>query len=251
MNHQGSPFTRGVRRLFRGGMAVRALVLAVTVALASTGCSLLARPRPIPPDVNFAAHEGYRGLVVDRMGNGQSAVLVSGSASSTVGPTEVLQAEDGTVIAALWVSGDDRVVIRRTPDPAAPVTGEIVASWEHGLLRLAFQPADGAAFHTSRFNRIGREDTPAALDNEMLAVSEDLPGVYRAELRDAQNAPVGWLQARILRDQGLPRDFHGDVPATLNGPLATGAVVLVDAAIDSIIQRNVLPEDRIPEGLVP
>jgi hypothetical protein len=51
--------------------------------------------------------------------------------------------------------------------------------------------------------------------------------------------------------QGLPRDYEGDVPAALNGPLATAAVVLVDSAINSIVERNTFPEDRMPEGLVP
>ena len=83
------------------------------------------------------------------------------------------------------------------------------------------------------------------------SVSRDLPGLYRAVLQDAQNDAVGWLRVRILPYQGLPRDYDGNVPGALNGPLAAGAVALVDSEIDSLIERNALPEDRIPEGLAP
>lgn len=226
-------------------------VLVVTTMVLWNGCALLPRSQPADPRVDFAAHPGYRGLVVDRMGGGQTAVLVGAdSTPSSAGPSQVLQA-DGKTLAALWVSDHDRITVRQTPDAVAPVVGEIRASWEQGVMRLTFQSADGASFHTSRFKRIDSENFPQALDREMLAVSQDLPGVYRAELRDAQNVPVGWLRVRILPYQGLPRDYEGDVPAALNGPLATAAVVLVDSAIDSIVERNAFPEDRMPEGLVP
>jgi hypothetical protein len=233
-----------------GGCSVR-LVLAVAVAAVSAGCSLLPGAKPVDPSVNFVAHPGWRGLVVDRMANGQKAVLVGAdSVSPSAGPSQVLQA-NGKTLAALWVSDHDRITVRQTPDGAAPVVGDVLASWEQGIMRVAFRSAEGASFRTSRFKRVDREDTPEALDSEMLAVSRDLPGVYRAEVRDAQNSPVGWLSVRILPYQGLPRDYEGDVPAVLNGPLATAAVVLVDKAIDSIVERNVFPEDRMPEGLVP
>jgi hypothetical protein len=162
----------------------------------------------------------------------------------------LLQA-DGHTIAALWIDEHNHITARQAPDAKAPLVGDVLASWKHGAIRLTFHSADGASFHTSSFDRIDSENSPSALDRELLCVSQDLPGVYRAELLDAQNVLVGWLRVRIFPYQGLPRDYDGDVPKPLDGALAVGAVALVDSEIDSIIDRNAFPEDRMPEGLAP
>lgn len=227
------------------------LAVLVVATLLPAGCFLTSRSSAVEPSVTFAAHPGYRGLVVDRMAGGQTAILVGdSSAPAAVEPNWVLRA-DGKVIAGLWSSDHDSITVRRAPDAAAPLVGQTAASWENGALRLTVQSADGAVFHTTRFKRVGSQNVPTVLDNEMLAVSQDLPGDYRAEIRDRQHVPVGWLQVRILPYQGLPREYQGDIPEALNGSLATAAVVLVDSAIDAIVARNSFPEDRIPEGLVP
>ena len=216
----------------------------------SSGCALLPRSKPVDPRVDFVAHPGYRGLVVDRMDGGHRAILVrTHSTPSSGGPTHLFEA-DGTTIAALWVNDSHRVTVRRTPEATAPSVGDVLASWKQGGLRLTFHSADGLAFHTSRFDRIDSKGFPNILDREMYSVM-DLPGVYRAELRDEQNVPVGWLRVRILPYQGLPRDYEADVPGPLNGPLAAGAIALVDSEIDWIIDRNAFPGDRIPEGIAP
>jgi hypothetical protein len=200
--------------------------------------------------VDFAAHPGYRGLVVDRMGGGQTATLVRAqSGRSSAGPTHLFQA-NGKTIAALWSIDHNQVAVRRTTDVTAPLVGEVVASWKRGAIHLAFQSPDGESFHTSGFERIDGDSFPHILDRETYLVS-DLPGLYRAEVRDRQNAAVGWLRVRILPYQGLPRDYEGDVPDALNGPLAAAAVALVDSEIDSIVAHNALSEDRMPRGLAP
>ena len=231
-------------------VAVRRAVVVVAAAAVSNGCAVLPTSTPVDPHVDFAAHPGYRGLVVDRMEGGQTAVLVRArSAPLSAGPTHLLQT-DGKTIAALWVGDHTHVTVRQTPDRAAPFVGEVRASWKQGAMRLAFQSADGASFRTSRFDRIDSETFPNILDREMYSVLH-LPGVYSAELRDAQNIPVGWLRVRILPYQGLPREYEASVPEPLNGPLATAAVALVDSEIDSIIDRNAFSGDRIPRGLAP
>lgn len=243
-----SPSPRRLPR--RRTIAVRGAATVAVVISLSNGCSLLPKSRLADPSIDFAAHPGYRGLVVDRMEGGQTAVLVRAhSTPSSAGPTHLLQT-DGTTIAALWVADHNHITVRQTPDAAAPFVGDVLASWRHGALRLTFHSADGASFHTSRFDRIDGEQFPNILDREMYSVM-DLPGVYRAELRDARNVPVGWLRVRILPYQGLPRDYTADVPGPLNGPLAVGAVALVDSEIDSIIDQNAFPGDRMPEGLAP
>jgi hypothetical protein len=240
---------RAVPPTLRGSASARRIAPAVfAAAFVLHGC-IVPRSKAAEPDADFAAHPGYRGLVVDRMEGGQTAVLVPTRSGRAPGPTHLFQT-DGQTIAALWSIDHDHVAVRRTSDVTAPLVGEVLASWQRGAIHLAFQSPDGVSFHTSGFQRIDSENFPHTLDREMFLVS-DLPGVYRAEVRDRQNAPVGWLRVRILPYQGLPRDYEGDVPEPLNGPLAAAAVTLVDAEINSIVEHNALPEDRLPEGLAP
>jgi len=237
-------------QLHRCKIGVGRAVLVVAVMVLWNGCALLPRAQPADPCVDFAAHPGYRGLVVDRMGEGQTAILISSrSGHLSAGPTQVLQS-DGKTIAAFFSADHAQVTVRETPAATSSRIGDVAAFWRQGAIHLVFHSLDGASFHTTRFDRIDSENLPNILDRELFPAS-DIPGVYRAELRDAQNVPVGWLRVRILPYQGLPRDYDGDVPEPLNGPLATAAVALVDSEIDSIIQHNALPEDRMPEGLAP
>lgn len=222
-----------------------ALIVALTL---SSGCTTLPHAQPSDSRVDFAAHPGYRGLVVDRMEGGHTAVLVRAHAGS-VGPTHLFEADDKTV-AALWVEDSDRVTVRQAPETTAAMVGDVTASWKEGAIRLAFHSANGDSFSTSRFNRIEGAPFRNVLDREMYAI-RDLPGIYRAELRDGHDVPVGWVRVRILPYQGLPRDYQADVPAPLDGPLAAGAVALLDSEIAKIIALNAFPDDRMPEGLVP
>jgi hypothetical protein len=192
--------------------------------------------------VDFAAHPGYCGLVIDRMNDGQSAVLVRSQPRVPEGPTHVLE-EDGNTIAALWVTGHERVAVRQTSDATAPLIGEVLASTEHGAIHLTFHSSDGATFHTSAFTRIGSETLPNVL-GEQMSHWLSVPGVYRADVRDARDVPLGWLRVQILPYQGLPRTYEGDVPGRLNGPLAAGAVALVNSEIDSIA-RHAFPDDAL------
>jgi hypothetical protein len=212
--------------------------IGVVVVLCS-GCAGLHTP-PADARVDFAVHPGYSGLVVDRMDGGQSAVLVRPRSTGSAAPTDVLEA-DGKPLAALWVTGDDVVAVRPTTDPSAPLLGEVVASSTEGATRFAFYLADGASYHSSAFERIDSANSPNLLGKQMLHWLQ-VPGVYRAELYDAQGAPRGWLRVEILPYQGFPRHFDGDIPEPLNGPLAIGAVALLNSEIDSI-EVNAFPDD--------
>lgn len=225
-------------------------IAAVTAFTLLMGCALLPKFNSIDPHADFVAHPGYTGLVVDRTGDGHSALLVRAhSAPSSRAPTHVFEM-DGKPAAVLWVTDHDHVVVRRTADATAPLAGEVAASWTDGAIHLTLHTADGASFHTSRFDRIYGPTFRNVLDREMYAI-RDLPGVYGAELRDEHDAPVGWVRVRILPYQGLPRDYQADVPGPLDGPLTAGAVALLDSEIATIIELNAFPDDRMPGGLVP
>ena len=120
-------------------------------------------------------------------------------------------------------------------------------------MRLSFLTASGHQLKSSSFTRRDSESPPQVLRRGLTSPYSvgGLPGTYRAELRDADGASAGWLQVRILRHVGLPRQYEGDVPPALQGPLFADAVALLDAEINSMIQRSAVPEDKYPEGLVP
>ena len=227
----------------------RTLSLALA-AVVVNACSLHSPYVPADPRVDFTAHSSYRGLAVDQMAAGRSATIVAAETTPVSGgPTHVFPV-DGGAPAGLWMADRDHLIVRRTLDVTAPLTGEILASRRHGAIQLTFLLADGRTFHTSRFHRVESDNFPRTLNRELFDLA-DLPGVFRTELRDAAGVAVGWLSVRILPYQGLPREYRGDVPQPLNGPIAAGAVALVDSEIHSIIDRNAFPGDRIPEGLAP
>ncbi len=214
--------------------ARNAVAVVVAAALLSS-CVWLPRSAPVDPGVDFAAHLGVSGIVVDRMEGGRTAVLVHPHSSpSPGGPTYLLQA-DGKTIAALWVTGSDQVSVRQTVDPTGPVIGHVRAAWEHGAIRLTLESADGASVRTGVFDRSDVHFQPNALGKEMLSV-HDLPGVYRAELRDPQNVNVGWLRVRLSQYMATSHTYDGVLPTPLNGPLAAGAVLLLESQVDNVEQ---------------
>ncbi|MGD0949892.1 MAG: hypothetical protein ABSA52_20985 [Candidatus Binatia bacterium] len=188
---------------------------------------------PVDTGVDFAAHAAHRGLVVDKMAGASAAVLVpAGSQSWTGGPRFLLQANDKT-IAAVWFPERDKMIVRGTADPQAPLIGEVDAAWKDGTIRLTLKPAEGASFQTSAFDRIDGRMGRAALGSQV-NTRLSVRGVYRAELRDAQGGPAGWLRVQISPHQAARHIYDGVVPASLNGPLATAAVALLDSDVKHI-----------------
>jgi hypothetical protein len=256
--------TRVLRLMVREAIAMRASSwrqtygtswshnAAATVAalVLTSGCALLQRANAVDPSADFTAHPGYSGIVVTDLPGGQEAELVRArSTSSSSGPTHEFEV-DGRPVAALWITDHTHVVVRQTANATAPPVGDVMASWKNTGINITFHSADGVTYHTSRFHRVGGPNFPTLLDREMYAI-RDLPGVYRAELRDERDTPVGWLSVRILPYQGLPRDYQAAFPDRLDGPMAAGAVALLDSEIATIIELNAFPEDQMPSGLVP
>ena len=125
------------------------------------------------------------------------------------------------------------MIVRQSADRHAPLIGEVDAAWKEGAIRLTFKPANGAPFQTGAFDRIDGRVVTAALGPQVDTIL-DVRGVYRAQLRDAQGAPAGWLRVRISPHQAAPHMYNGVLPASVNEPLATAAVALLDSDVNNI-----------------
>jgi len=206
-------------------------LLGVLAVLA--GCTPTLQALPVDPAVDFSAHAAHRGLVIDEMPGVASAVLVPGGWQAlSGGPRFLLQAHDKTV-AAFWLPAPGRMIVRQSSDAGSPLIGEVDASWPHGAIRLTVKPASGARFETGAFDRIDGRIVTAALSSQAQNIL-DVRGTYRAEVHDATGAPVGWLRAAISPHQAAAHIYDGVLPPELNGPLATAAVALLDAEVNSI-----------------
>ncbi len=224
-------------RTVRAARVVGTLLLAVGVLAA---CTPTLQAVPVDPNVDFAAHVAHRGLVVDEMPGAAPAVLApAGWRSWFGGPRFLLHAQD-KMIAALWFPSPGRMIVRQTADPQSPVIGEINATWDHGAIRLMFKPVDGPVFETGTFDRVDGRVSTAALSSQS-KTEFGLRGVYRAELRDANGTPVGWLRAQIRSPLTATRIYDGVIPASMNGALAAAAVALLDADVDYIENHAVNP----------
>jgi hypothetical protein len=194
------------------------------------------RAMAVDPDADFAAHLEHRGMVIDRMEGNESAVLKpDGSWFSN----RYLLRSDGKTIAALRFKDPDHITVRQSADPTAPVVGRVEGTWDNGALRLTLQPADGPAYTLGRFHRIDYTSRPALLGSTSTSTILGVRGLYRAELRDAHGNTVGWLRLRITSPEGGTHIYDGSLPASLDGPLATAAVELVDADVDRL-ERDVI-----------
>ena len=128
-----------------------------------------------------------------------------------------------------------RIEAHKNNSPATPATpaepavnaekhtAEVLSELDEGTIRLTLFQSDGPTLGVDRFVRAraagGAPLTPAA----------PLHGTYRAVVRDAQGAPVGWLRVRI--DPPEPRVYDGVLPAEIGDPLAAAAVVALDGEV--------------------
>jgi len=215
-----------------------ALCLAALTVMARASCAQPVEPKAVESGVDFQAHVEHGGLVVDRMAGDDPAVLVRRANFYSGGPDFLLQFDDKTV-AALWLTDGNHMVVRQSEDPNAPVIGQVEANWQQGAIKLSFQPANGPAFSTGRFHRVDELVGRAALLGPDVSTTFEVQGVYRAEVRDAEGKPIGWLRASIHTPLGSERVYDGVLPPQLDGPLAVAATELVNANVDNVEGRAV------------
>lgn len=207
------------------------------LSLASTACAWPAPRVPLDPAANFTAHVEARGLVVDRMANGAHARVVP----KRVFFSSPLVVEEGsTDVATIATDGADTTVSVASRDGANPELGDVRAEWHHGAIDLTFTPRDHAAYHTSPFRRVNPWRTPQLLGQPADNLVE-LPGRYVADVESVDGSRVGWMSVEIAEGGSVSRLYEGDLPASINGPLAVAAVERLNAEVDWVEQHAINP----------
>ena len=215
--------------------------IAAVLAVAGTACAL---PPPthyaVDPVANFGAHVGRHGVVVDRMNDGNQALLVPESTGLFSRQSLFRLQENDRDVAAVWRDGA-KMVVRTAATPSAPEIGDVQADWSRDdALRLTFRTRNGEVYRTSAFRRTEGGAYPAMLGQAAYSTVE-IPGVYFAEVRDSSGQAVGWIKV-MTRYFGPPRRvFEAYLPPAINGPLAVAAVKRVDSEINRMERHALNP----------
>jgi len=214
--------------------------------LAFGGCRGIVHPTPtVDPGVDFAAHVEHDRMVMDRLpGGGTGVVERPGWLRLGGGPTFVLE-QDGKRTAELWLRAPATVDVRTTA-AAAPRVARVEPGWDDNAIRLALHTADGATLRTDVFRRT---EPGLGLDVLSRAVQTVLEarGTYRASIRDARGAEVGWLRAKVSPYQDAPRIYDGVVPRDIDTGLVAGIAEALNSEIDWI-EDHTLDVYRGTEG---
>jgi len=206
------------------------------LALAAAACGARHVTLPAEPDVTLAAHRDPDGFVIDRLPDGATGLLVRpGRFHSGEAPDLTLRVRDEPR-GGLWVIGHSRVLVREGPSTSAPRIGEVMSTWDGRAIRLTLYGRDASPLRTDVFTRA--DDGPGAP-----SLARDEPGTaprgtYRAAVRDAGEAAVGWMRVQIPSTDGAPRVYDAVFPRTVDGALAAGAAVALDAEIDWLVDSQ-------------
>ena len=208
------------------------IALALLPLLGCTRLPPLSVPPAIDPGVNLAAHLEHERIVADRLPGGARGVLEQPSWFRWGrAPTFVLQV-DGQPAAYLWLTAPATVEVRTTSSPDAPVVGAVEPGWDDNAIRLTLRAGD-AVFHTDTFARTDVGGGPPVLSRIAQSVI-DVRGTYRAPVRDAKNAEVGWLRVKVSPYQEALRIFDGVVPAGVGASAAGAIAVALNSEVDWI-----------------
>lgn len=157
------------------------------------------------------------------------AVMLSGSAFAA--------SEPKTDARMSFSAHRDRegLVVDGSADRPMPATrgATVDVAWDRGAIRFTFRSPDGLAFTSAPFERIDGRRTTSVL-GRAVATELDVPGVYRAEVRDGNGASVGWLQVSVAPGDVPARRYEADVPAALTRETIGAALARLDADIDWI-----------------
>ena len=206
------------------------------LALAGTGRAWGTPPLPLDSAVNFTAHVDAHGIVVDRMAAGEHARVRAKRAFS---PSLVVE-EAPFDVATLSREGADTVVSVPRKDGDDPPIGDVQAEWTDHAVSLTFAPRDHAAYHTTTFRRANPWRTPQLLGQPADSVVQ-LPGRYVADIEGPDGRRVGWLKVEIAGGGAVSRLYEGDLPASINGPLAVAAVERLNREVDWVEKHAVNP----------
>jgi len=157
------------------------------------------------------------------------AASVAGSASAAVESRA-----DARMLFSAHRSGNG-LVVEGNADRLAPATrpGIVDVAWDGGAIRFTFRSTDGRVFTTDALERIdGRRSTPVL--GRAVATELDVPGIYRAEVRDGSGTSVGWLRVSVSSSDVPSRRYDGDVPVALTPEMIRAALARLDADIDWI-----------------
>ena len=187
------------------------------------------------PGVTVAAHRAADRLVLDRLPSGARGALDPPAWPRLPDePTFVLHA-GGEVRAGLWVVGRSRVLVRRDAAITSPRTAEVLSAWDEGALRLTLFQEGGATLGVDRFAR------EQGADAAPLVRGAALRGTYRAAVRDASGASLGWLRVRV--ESPAARVYDGVLPEATGDALAAAAALALDDEVEWIEEH---PPDDTP-----
>ncbi len=211
-------------------MKLQFMILASLAAVGASAC----RVRTITPeaDATFAMHQESRDFVIDRAASVASADVVP--AKWLRGPGQPMWAlrRDGRTLAAYWIDGDAGTTARAGPTRSDDALGAVRPSWDDNAIRLAIEPRDGDPVRSDLFGRtVG--GGPDALRRSAQTIL-DVRGRYRAALRDASGAEVGWIGLRIGPYEQAARIYEAALPTAIDERLAIAAVLALATEIDWI-----------------
>lgn len=220
------------------------VVLASLAVLGATAC----RVRTITPDADatFAMHQEGRDFVLDRASSVGSADVLA--ATWLRGPGQPMWAlrRDGRTLAAYWIDGDAGTVARAGSANSDDPLGAVRPSWDDNAIRIAIEPSGGDPVRSDLFARTVGGGGPDALGRSAQTIL-DVRGRYRAALRDARGAEIGWIGLRIGPYEQASRIYEAALPATIDERLAVAAVLSLATEIDWIEAHalNVYQGDQV------
>src|SRR5262249_24613586 len=145
-------------------------------------------------------------------------------------PTFLVRA-DGDTLAALFLTAPATVDVR--PRGTGALEGSVTPMWDDGAVRLALRRNAEPPLRTDVFARTATGSGPPRLTRGAQTVL-DVRGTYRADVRDAGGAAVGWVRVRISPYQAAPRIYDGVLPRTIGEDLVAATAAALDSEVDWI-----------------
>ena len=220
------------------------IVISLSLIIA---CGCGARAIPLQSDASFGMHQENRTFVVDRPRSSPPPTVTAAEWLRTPGAPAWALRRNGETLAAYWIDGNAGTTARAGPSPGDRPLGDIRPSWDDNAIRLQIEPPDGHPIKSDVFARAEDEGGTSVLTRDAQTIL-DIRGHYRAALRDATGAEVGWLRLRVGPYEPAARIYEAQLPASVSDDLATAAVLSLASEIDWIEghSQNVYQKDRGP-----